>query len=235
MDLAIDDGQMKVGRRLAIKLLNASKFALGCGSGSGSGPVTEPLDRAMLAELAHLVEEVTVSFDRFDYARALERTEAHFWSFCNDYLELVKNRSYRETSGAESAKAALGLALDVLLKLFAPFLPYVTEEVWSWWQEGSIHRSAWPDAGPLRGAAGDADPLPLRVAADVLTEVRRAKSEARRSMRAEVERVVVTDTADRIAALKAVADDVRAAGVVSELVAEVGDAFSAEVTLPPEP
>jgi valyl-tRNA synthetase len=232
MDMAFDEGQMKIGRRLAIKLLNASKFALGFGAGSGA--VTAPLDRAMLTELADLVDEATTAFDRFDYARALERTEAHFWSFCDDYLELVKNRAYADGPGAESAKAALGVALHALLTLFAPFLPYVTEEVWSWWKEGSIHRSAWPAAAPLRAAAADADPLPLRVAAAVLTELRRAKSEGKRSMRAPIERVVVTDTAERIAALELVLDDVAAAGVATEITTQVGDAFAVAVTLPAE-
>jgi valyl-tRNA synthetase len=232
MDLAVDEGQMKNGRRLAIKVLNASKFALSFGSSVGD--VTEPLDRAMLADLAHLVDEATGALDRFDYARALERTEAWFWSFCDDHLELVKNRAYGDGAGAASAQAALGLALDALLKLFAPFLPYVTEEVWSWWREGSIHRSAWPEAEPLRTVAGGADALPLRVAADVLTEVRRAKSEAKRSMRTAVDRVVVTDTDERLAALGLVAEDVEQACVITELVLQPGEAFSVEVVLAPD-
>src|SRR3546814_15984227 len=122
MGMAVDEGQSKIGRRISSKLLNASKFALSCGSTSG-GAVTEPLDRSMLVALAALVDDATAAFDRYDYARALERTESHFWAFCDDYLELVKNRAYDEGEGAESAKAALGLALEVLLKLFAPFLP----------------------------------------------------------------------------------------------------------------
>ena len=232
MDMAFHEDQMKIGRRLAIKVLNASKFALGFGSSSAA--ITEPLDRAMLTELAHLVDEATGAFDRFDYARALERTEAWFWSFCDDYLELVKNRAYGDGAGAESAQAALGLALEALLKLFAPFLPYVTEEVWSWWQDGSIHRSSWPDAAPLREAAGGADALPLRVATDVLTEVRRAKSEAKRSMRAAVTSVLVTDTDERTAALEQVADDLKQAGVVTDLSTRIGDTLAVDVALAPE-
>jgi valyl-tRNA synthetase len=214
MDMTFDEGQMKIGRRLAIKVLNASKFALNLGS-TTSGAVTEPLDRSMLAGLAALVEEATGSFERFDYARALERTETWFWSFCDDYLELVKNRAYGDGAGAASAKAALGRALETLLKLFAPFLPFVTEEVWSWWQEGSIHRSPWPAAAALREAAGGGDPTVLAAAGAVLGEIRRAKSEARRSMRSEVARVQVAAPGADLAALAAAAADVAAAGVVA--------------------
>jgi valyl-tRNA synthetase len=231
MDMTFDEGQMKIGRRLAIKLLNASRFALGFGTPAAGTPITAPLDRSMLVRLADLVDEATAAFERYDYARALERTEAHFWSFCDDYLELVKNRAYGEDEGAASAQAALRVALEAILKLFAPFLPYVTEEVWSWWQPGSIHRSSWPAAGDLRGAAGEADPDVLGVTAEILTEVRRAKSEAKRSMRAAVSKVVVTDAPARLRALGEAADDLRGAGVIDELVLEEGDAVAVEVTL----
>jgi valyl-tRNA synthetase len=234
MDAIFDEGQMKIGRRLANKVLNASKFALGTGSLPGA-VATEPIDRAMLAGLAALVDEATAAFDRYDYARALERTESAFWSFCDDYLELVKNRAYAEGPGAASAQAALGTALETYLKLFAPFLPFATEEVWSWWREGSIHRSSWPEAGAIRAAGGaDGDPAVLAVAAEVLGEVRRAKSEAKRSMRAGVDAVLVRDTAERLGALEQAAEDVKAAGVVAELATMPADAFEVEVTLPLE-
>ncbi len=234
MDMAFDEGQMKIGRRLAIKLLNASKFALGIGAPNDGAAITEPLDASMIVRLAALVDDATAAFDRYDYARALERTEAHFWSFCDDYLELVKNRAYSDEPGAESAKAALHLALETILKLFAPFLPYVTEEVWSWWQPGSIHRSSWPSGAALREAAGDGDGLVLTVAAEVLTEVRRAKSEAKRSMRAEVDKVTVTDTPERLGALDQVALDVRGAGVIAQMFLDKGDSLVVEVTLADE-
>jgi valyl-tRNA synthetase len=243
MDLAFDQGQMKIGRRLAIKLLNASKFALGLES-TTAGEATEPLDRSMLAALADVVAESTKAFDRFDYARALERTEAFFWSFCDDYLELVKNRAYGADgeAGQASARTALGLALQTLLELFAPFLPFVTEEVWSWWRQGSIHRSPWPDADALRGVAEagaaepEDEPVPevLAVAAAVLGEVRRAKSEAKRSMRTPVASVTVTDTPDRLALLSVAEADVRSAGNIASLEMVEGAAFAVAVTLAPE-
>src|SRR4029078_170855 len=140
--------------------------------------------------------------DAYDYARALEVSEAFFWSFCDDYLELVKARAYGEGKSAASASAALRIALSTLLRLFAPFLAFVTEEVWSWWQEGSVHRSPWPDAAALRSMAAAADPTVLQVAADALGGVRKAKSDAKRSMRSEVTRLAVADRAERLAALR---------------------------------
>jgi valyl-tRNA synthetase len=231
MDVTMDHGQMKIGRRLAIKLLNASKFALGVGLDGPRGAATEPLDKAMLAALADLVDETTAAFDRFDYARVIERTETFFWSFCDNYLELVKNRAYGDDDGARSAKVALSLALESLLKLFAPFLPYVTEEVWSWWQDGSIHRSRWPDADALRTAAGDgAVPAVLAVASDVIGELRKAKSEAKRSMRTEVVAATVVDSEARLALLADVTADVRAAGGVVGELATRGDKDGFRVT-----
>ncbi|HEB87710.1 MAG TPA: valine--tRNA ligase, partial [Gammaproteobacteria bacterium] len=126
-DTAFEEKQMKIGRRLAVKMMNASKFALGFG-GDPNGVITEPLDTAMLAKLAALVDEATSSLEKFDYTRALERTEGFFWWFCDDYLELVKGRAYGEGDGASSARNALCIGLSTIQRLFAPFLPFVTEE-----------------------------------------------------------------------------------------------------------
>jgi valyl-tRNA synthetase len=230
MDMAIEESQMKIGRRLATKLLNASRFALNLGSNHGGVP-TEALDRAVLAAMADLVREVTTAFERFDYARAIERTEEHFWPFCDDYLELVKNRAYG-SAGAEgqaSAQAALGLALETFLKLLAPFLPYVTEEVWSWWRDTTIHHEAWPDYEALRNNAGDGQPALLSVAGDVLREVRKAKTKRQVSMRTEVARVAVNDSADRLAHLALVESDVRNASVSNTPIEMSEGEFAVEV------
>jgi valyl-tRNA synthetase len=217
VDTAFDEGQMKVGRRLAIKILNASKFALGVMGDDvpGAGAVIEPLDRSMLASLGALVTNASASFETYDYARALDATERFFWGFCDDYLELVKGRAYAES---DSARAALAAALDILLRLFAPHMPFVTEEVWSWWRgDGSIHRAPWPGPDDLSPFAAD-DLAIYPAAAAVLGELRKAKSEAKRSMRTEVRRATVYAPAELLRALEPALDDVRDAGrVVGEL------------------
>ncbi len=234
-DTAFDEGQMKIGRRLSMKLLNASRFALGMGTPrSDLAVITEPLDRSLLSALAQLVDDATAAFDSYDYARALERTETFFWTFCDQYLELVKGRAYgaQGDDAAASAQATLQLALSTLLRLFAPFLPFVTEEVWSWWQSGSVHRASWPDVSELRDAAADGDRAIYELAAAVLGEIRKAKTEAKRSLKVAADRVEVHDTAPRLDALRVALADVREAGnVTGELTLVEDDAPSVVVTL----
>ncbi|HEY4401899.1 MAG TPA: valine--tRNA ligase [Acidimicrobiia bacterium] len=233
VDTAIDEGQIKVGRRLAIKILNASKFALGVIGDDSGGDVTEPIDRSMLRTLTDLVEEATGAFEGYDYSRALERTERFFWGFCDDYLELVKQRAYGagDEGGARSARRALELALSTQVRLFAPHLPFVSEEVWSWWQDGSIHRAGWPDPGTLLADTGDADRLTYHVAADVLGEIRKAKTSRQKSLRAEVDLAVVRDTAERLHALEPALADVRHAGRVNAIELLEAAEFAVEVDL----
>nr|BFE64485.1 valine--tRNA ligase [Dactylosporangium thailandense] len=224
VDTAIDVNQFKVGRRLAVKLLNASRFVLGFGGAPEAAKVTEPVDLALLGALATVVREATAALDGFDYARALEVTEQFFWTFCDDYVELVKARAYGEASPAEveSARAALAVALSAVQRLLAPFLPYVAEEVWSWWQDGSVHRAPWPEAPDA------ADVAPFTVAAQVLGAIRRAKSAAQQSMKAEVARLEV---AGPVATLERVRGDLTAAGNVRDWAISEAEELSATVSL----
>jgi len=238
IDTAIDDNQMKVGRRLALKLLNASRFVLGQGddiAGAVGGEVTEPLDRAMLAKLAGVVAEATTAFEGYQYQRALERTETFFWNFCDDYLELVKLRAYGDDDASKSAKAGLAIALSSLQRMLAPFLPFAAEEAWSWWQEGSIHRAPWPSAADLHAQAHGATAEVLDVAAAVLTEVRKAKSAAKRGMVTPVEKLSLSDTADRLNAFRDAEGDVRRAGVIESIELVQADQLSVVVELQPAP
>src|SRR5690606_35082723 len=229
-DTAFDTGQMKVGRRLAMKILNVSKFVLGLAEAGGAGDVTRPLDQAMLAALARTVGVATEALDAYDYTRALESVERFFWDFCDDYVELVKARAYGESGdaeGARSARVALRLALSVLLRLFAPFLPFATEEVWSWWHEEgqSVHRARWPEPAELTDVVGaEADADTFGTASELIGSVRRAKSEAQLSMRTEVDHAQVRGRAADVDVINQVIDDIQAAGRIVKISIEPDDA-----------
>ncbi|SFL00476.1 valine--tRNA ligase [Geodermatophilus ruber] len=230
-DSPFDEAQMKVGRRLAIKILNIGKFVLGLGASAGlsADQVTEPIDRSMLAGLAGVVEEAAAALDAYNYTRALEVAESFFWSFCDDYVELVKSRAYGSDDAARSAQAALAIALSVQLRLFAPVLPFVTEEVWSWWQEGSVHRAAWPAVAELPAGG---DPAVLPVVATALAGVRKAKSDAKQSMRADVASATVTAPADQVPLLEAGRRDLAEAGRIASLEIVAGEGpLSVDVVL----
>jgi valyl-tRNA synthetase len=298
-DTAFDEPQMEIGRKLALKILNASRFLLsprlwdkggaseglsgasagtggagaaGAGEAAGFTPplapapghdaatlslsagqaaalaaeaasrpelAREPVDRAVLASLDQLITAATTAFEDYDYARALERTEAWFWDFCDHYLELVKIRAYGEMGPerAGSARAALAHSLCAVQRLFAPFLPFVTEEVWSWWQVGSVHRASWPSAAgeaaggrPARGAQAAGD-IVYRSAVVLLGDVRKAKSEAKLGPKARVELVRVAAPAEEVAALAQVEDDLRAAQNISKLALEESGVRSVTVEL----
>jgi valyl-tRNA synthetase len=214
-DTAFDHGQMKVGRRLATKLLNASKFVLGFPEPAADAEVTEHLDQAMLAVLDGVIGEATTALQAFEYTTALERTERFFWSFCDDYVELVKERAYDGVGGdRHSARLALRTALAALLRLFAPFLPYSTEEAWSWWHTDSVHTNPWPT--PNRAAA-DASAELITVASTAIRAIRKAKTDAKRSMRAPVDSVRIYTPDAYQWAVNAISADLRAAGNVATL------------------
>ncbi len=245
MDSPFDETQMKVGRRLAMKVLNASRFVLGSVGATTIDPVrvTQPLDTALLGRLANVVHKATDAFEAYDYTTALEVTETFFWEFCDDYLELVKERAYGDdedgiSAPTESARATLAIALEAQLRLLAPFLPYVTEEVWSWWRPGSVHLAHWPSVTEL-GSAAASNPAGVSAVATALAAVRGAKSQAKVSMRAEVARAEVTGPPALLAAVEAAAADLRAAGkITGELVFtadEQADRITVTTELAPVP
>ena len=233
MDSPFDETQMKVGRRLAMKILNASKFVLDKHAPADPAAITEADDLAMLAGLAEVVRQATEAFEDYQYTDALEAAEKFFWTFCDDYLELVKERSYSDDAAAASAAAALQLGLNVQLRLFAPFMPFVTEEVWSWWQPGSVHRAPWPTLDELPAGG---DPTLLDDVAEVLIAIRGAKSRAQVKMRTEVDRAVISGPAESLARLETIARDLRAVGrITGDLEFAAGaDQISVEVVLAPQ-
>ena len=218
-DTAFDIGQMKIGRRLAIKLLNASKFVLGFDAREDNAAITHPMDRALLARLADTVATATEAFEDYNYARALEVSETFFWNFTDDYVELVKDRAYgtQGDAAAASARATLATSLSVLLRLFAPVLPFTTEEVWSWWQDDSVHRSDWPDPFAVRALAADGDAFLVDDVAEVLTLVRKAKSEAKVSMKADINSATIHAPSDRLSRLRHAGADIAATGRIADL------------------
>ena len=223
-DTAFDTGQMKIGKRLAIKLLNASKFSLSLNATLNSADVTQDVDHALLNKLAQVVETATTSFEKYDYTRALEVAETFFWAFTDDYVELVKERTYgnQGEAAANSARAALGITTHTLLKLFAPFIPFVTEEVWSWWQEGSIHLQSWPKSSEIitnKSVGID----PLNNVTWILSEVRKVKTENKQSMKAEVKTLEIWAKAEVIEQVKDAQKDLIAAGNIKDLKLNVTD------------
>jgi valyl-tRNA synthetase len=220
-DTAFDPGQMKVGRRLSIKLLNASKFVLA--KTEPAGRVTNPLDRALLSKLAAHVEYATKELEAYSYTSVLDTTEKFLWAFCDDYLELVKARRNGEFGDEEAGSAVAGLtsALSVLLRLLAPYLPFVTEEVWSWWQPGSIHRAPWPTSGELLASIGgtsDADAEAAYAdAAEALAAIRRERSLQQQAFRVRIVRARIGWTADRVARLRRSEADLRRAANIDML------------------
>jgi valyl-tRNA synthetase len=228
VDTTFDKKVIQVGRRLCTKLFNASRFALGqldrigeAGYALTPDDISEPLDAAFAARLRDVVSRATEAFERFDWAAALHGSEEAFWEFCDDYLELVKVRSYEEedTPGRRSALATLQLALRTFLRLFAPFVPYVTEEVWSWrfagsGRERSVHTSPWPSAQESAGAAAAGAGDPFGCAMEVMRKIRSSKTRAKRGLRWPVSGLEIAGRANDVEALRSVLDDVLRAGAV---------------------
>ena len=200
VDTAFDVGQMKIGRKLAIKVVNVSKFILA--GDHVDGAVAEALDRGMLMDLAALVTDATAELDAYEYARALTKIESFFWDFCDNYVEATKSRRYGDfgPDAAASASTAMRMALSIMLRLLAPYLAFTCDEVWSWWQSGSVHRAPWPSADEVGAASGEdgAAQRAHAALAAALGAIRKGKTDAKVSVGTEVESIRYTAANDEI-------------------------------------
>ena len=245
VDTTFDEQVMKLGKRLATKLVNAGRFVVQqlerAGESHPETEITHPLDLSYAKGLREVVARATESFEAFEYAAALQAAEEAFWDFCDNYLEIVKVRAYAESPSPEqrSALATLELALRTFLRLFAPALPFVTEEIWSWrFGPRSVHVSPWPVPAELSALPLERAGNAYAAACEVATRIRGAKTSAKTSLRWPVARLEVRGAEPDLAALRTVLSDVLAAGVVDTAVCHLasgapaaGALFATEVVL----
>ncbi|HUH53224.1 MAG TPA: valine--tRNA ligase [Microbacteriaceae bacterium] len=209
--------QMKIGRRLAIKVLNASKFTLSFDY-DPTATISEAIDLSMLASLKEVISTATTAFDHYDHAKALEVTETSFWEFCDDYLELVKERARGEASEEQaSAVAALRSALSIYLRLLAPFIPYATEETWSWFQSGSVHTAQWPTAEMLNFDDDKVTADIYESVSEALIGIRGTKTSAKVSQRTPIKFLQLKGDKKQIEHLLLVKSDLQNVGAIETL------------------
>ena len=183
-DLRFNERDIQNGRKLVVKLWNAARFCAlqfgGFDAKTDTMPFAErtPEDRWVLMELNKIIPVVTAAFDNYSYHEAREATEKFFWSvFCDDYLEMIKDRFWTQAEYPEhariSARCTMREALRLILALYAPFVPYITESIYQiLFREGentpSLHVSKWPEFDSAR--TGE---IPeMTVVSEILTAVR---------------------------------------------------------------
>jgi len=226
-DTAYSEEVFKIGQKLITKLFNAAKFASMNFDQLSNGEVTEAADLWILSKLHNTTKRATEEFEKFEYARAREAIEEFFWKdFCDNYLEICKVRSYglaaEKVAGIEfsdeekneilrkqqSAILTLRICLNTILKLFAPFIPHICDEIYStifaeeFAQKGSINaRGNWPklDEKLFNQNFHDVGEAALAV----IFEVRKFKSEQNISMKTTVKKLVINSEQD----LSAIAQD----------------------------
>ncbi|MGH7867369.1 MAG: class I tRNA ligase family protein, partial [Candidatus Dormibacteraceae bacterium] len=217
-DTAFDEQQMKIGKRLSTKLLNACRFTL---QFDGSDPysieeVVLPLDRSLLAFVSRAIIRATEELEAFDYAAALQAVERSFWSFCDFYIELSKSRLYNIDRGEsyQSARAALLTSTDLFLRAFAPYLPFSTEQAWDSWQGSSVHLAPWPKPPAISAKDGPAD---YEAVVSALRAVRAAKSAAQLSVGAEIPQLEIVGPQSLLGRLERARADLQAAARCEKL------------------
>jgi valyl-tRNA synthetase len=214
VDSTFDETLFKIGRKLVIKVFNASKFVLtqldGATALSGCFSIDNictECDRAWVAILKKTIEDTTKAFEDYDYTSALQHIEDTFWNFCDNYLEIVKAQSYLEGSTAESLSALAGLnwSLKTFLRLFAPFMPFITEEIWSWCykdESTSIHCAPWPSVEEVAEVDAPKNEKSFAAATEVISQVNGFKTRNQVSLRTPVIEFEVKAATEYIEALE---------------------------------
>jgi len=241
-DLPFKEKELHTGQKFMTKLWNASKFVFmhledyDC---KKIPPKLTVADRWLLAKLKRIVDAATDSFEQYEYFRTKADSEKFFWQvFCDYYLEMVKHRLYNpDQVGEESRRAVqhtLYTGLLSVLKLMAPIMPHITEEIYQGYfreREGdkSIHITSWPSFGDeyadkTSEEAGD-------IAAEVIHVIRKHKSYANMPLGAEVEKAKVLVPKDKIESIKLVLDDIKGTGKIKELVFEAADVDGCEFVI----
>lgn len=217
-DTAYDPNAFKVGKRLVTKLFHAGQFVLQ--QQGQEAPVTEPMDQAFLHELRLLLPVVTEAFEAFDYTTALRETERSFWGqFTDTTIEFLKTRArgdHHTPAAQGSAIATLRLGLRIYLRLFAPFLPFITEEIWSWFHDESttytsIHQSPWPTTKELEHIAIPGDPQTFQRASACFAALNKARTQAGQPKRIPIQHLELTAHPEALASITCVWDDIQAA------------------------
>jgi len=189
-DMDYQEKDLKTGQKFVNKLWNAAKFT---GMHIKEGTPTTTIDIWILTKLAKTIREATEAMDNYEYSKAKFILEHFFWNFCDNYLELIKMRLYNENESKEkeSAGATLSIVFNALLRLWAPITPFITEELYQNMfkkEQTSIHNTEWPKAPAYadkeKESAGD-------IISEVLSAVRKKKSENKLSMKAPIKELVI--------------------------------------------
>ena len=245
-DTVYDEQVFKTGQRLVTKIFNAARFVFlqteqvsvsHLLKGDLKG-ITEAIDGAWMMFMGETYKKVSEFLENFKYDSALRLVEKTFWSFCDNYIELVKARTYqlKGEPGGISGALTLDCSLYLFLKMFAPFLPYITEEVWSWRYKGesdSIHLSPWEKGSSLT----DQVSLPfiqkkdlkktedtiqqseefLGVVFSILEQVRNQKASQRKSLSSPVENLILKGNFQQIEWFHFCKEDILRAGHIQNI------------------
>lgn len=224
VDTAFEEQVMAQGKKLTTKIFNASKFVFNIVSNSdlkeASGyeqHITEPMDQSWMKKVSSTMAFATKALEMHDYASALETIEGRFWDFCDNYLEIVKARAY--SANNQSAVATLMKTMDTFIRAFAPFCPFITEEVyqsrpWHKDKEQSLHTKPWPRSDEFENIQAE-NPILYDSASQIISDIRKAKTTANKTQKTPVTAVEIMAPENLIDILKQGEKDIENVGNLS--------------------